>query len=154
MRHHSLLSPAITLASLLLGLAACGGGGDNTESVGCPAIVLSDGPALILASVQSAATSASIPVVILSDMTANGLSFSAELYSPTQSLNVRTVGKTLECTLPCGFSSATGEQSFTVSAPGYVPLKVTAQGSYASSRGICPPTLTDGHRITVKLEPI
>jgi hypothetical protein len=153
MRHHRILSSAITLASLLLGLAACGGGGDHTESVGCPAIVLSDGPALILASVQSAATSASIPVVILSDLATNGLSFTAELVSLTQSLNVRVVGKALECTLPCGFSTSTGDQSFTVSARGYAPLKVTANGSYASSRGTCPPTLTDGHRISVKLEP-
>lgn len=154
MRRHLCLSSALALASLLLGLTACGGGGDNKESVVCTANVETEGPALILASVQSAATSAPIPVVILSDLMTNGLSFPAEFVSTQRSLNVRVVGKTLECTLPCGFSAATGDQSFTVSAPGYVPLKVTAQGSYAGRRGECPPTLTDAARITVKLDPV
>lgn len=149
-----LLSSPFTLAAVLLGLSACGGGGDNTESVACPAYVATDGPALILDSVQSATTATAVPVVILSDLITNGVSFPAELVSAQQSLNVRVVGKTLECTLPCGFSASTGEQSFTVSAPGFAPLKVTAQGAYAGRHGDCPPTLTDGNRITVKLQPL
>ncbi|WP_156392038.1 MULTISPECIES: hypothetical protein [unclassified Roseateles] len=143
---------SFAMASLLLGLTACGGGGDDRESVGCPAIVLSDGPSLILASVQNAATAASIPVVVLSDITVGGSRVPLELLSQ-QSLNVRVVGNTLECTLPCGFSASAGEQAFTVSAPGYISQTVSAIGSYAGRRGECPPTLTDGKRISLSLHP-
>ncbi|MEO6280362.1 hypothetical protein [Roseateles sp.] len=154
MRHHPVCSSAITLASLLLGVTACGGGGDNRESVGCTLIMQTDEPSLIVASVQNAATSAPVPVVVLSDIAVYGLSFTAASFSPTQSLNVRLVGNSLECTLPCGFTTSTGDISFTVSATGYTPKKVVTKGAYATSYGSCPPTNTGGNRIAVKLEPV
>jgi len=153
MRHHLLASCFAALTPLLLVLSACGGGGDSMGSGVCTANVAHDEPALILTTVQNASTSAPLAVVVLSDLVVSGVSLPTELVSTQQSLNIRVVGKTLECTLPCGFSAATGDQSFTVSAPGYAPLKVTAQGSYASSYGTCPVTQTGGHRISLKLDP-
>jgi hypothetical protein len=153
MRHHSIASSAITLSLLAFGLSACGGGGDSPAAVVCPAVVDEDEPSLILASAQSAATSASVPVVVLSDIVVSGVPLPPELL-PRQALNVRPVGNNLECTLPCGFTTASGEIVFTVSAAGYAARRVTATGSYASRYGSCPVTQTGGNRIAVALQPV
>lgn len=152
--HRTLTSSfaSTSCVALLFTLASCGGGGDETESVGCPAIVLAAEPSLIIASVQNAVSSAPVQTVVLSDIKRDGMSHFLGLL-PREASNVRVVGNTVECTVPCGFATSEGAFTFTVAAAGYLPRQVAAQGAYSSSIGTCPPSLTGGKRISVNLQP-
>ncbi len=70
-------------------------------------------------------SAASVPVVSLNNMTVDGVAFEA-LFLPSNG-NVREVGDSLECTVPCGFAVQEAAFSFTVSAPGYVSRTVAAE---------------------------
>jgi len=77
-------------------------------------------------------------------------------FLPQEAVNVRAVGSSLECTVPCGFATQEGALSFTVSAPGFVTRSVAANGAYSSRTGNgagCPLNLAGGNRIAVALSP-
>src|SRR5258708_2437781 len=88
----------LTLACLLLGLAACGGGGDDGLQAGAgPCVVNYAESSLIISSVQNSVSAAPISVVSLSSITVDGMAFDAS-FLPRNG-NVRAVGNTLECTV-------------------------------------------------------
>ena len=146
-------STFLASVSLLLGLSACGGGGEEANLAGACFVAYAE-PSLIIASVQNAVSAASVPVVSLSNITLDGMAFNSSYLPP--GANVRPIGSTLECTLPCGFAVQEGALAFTVSAPGYVARSVAANGAYSSRTGNgagCPLYLTGGNRIADALSP-
>jgi len=64
-------STFLASVSLLLGLSACGGGGEEANLAGACFVAYAE-PSLIIASVQNAVSAASVPVVSLSNITLDG----------------------------------------------------------------------------------
>lgn len=146
-------SKLLALILLMFSVAGCGGGSDAQPLSG-PCVVNYLEPSLIISSVQSSTTAAPISVVSLSNITVNGAAFTPTSFP--QGANVRPVGGTLECTVPCGFSVDEAALTLTVSAPGYIDRPLAATGSYAIRGGNgagCPLELSGGNRIAVSLTP-
>jgi hypothetical protein len=134
-----------------LWIAGCGGGGE-ADSVAGPCIIQTMGPSLTIASVTSATTGAAIPVITLSDVSVGGMAVPA---LPTGDwVNVKAAGSNLECTVACGFSSAEGATTLTVSAPGYASKAISATSGYATRVGGCPGSYSNGAQISISLSPL
>jgi hypothetical protein len=146
-------SQSAALILVALGMASCGGSDDSQPLVG-PCVVNYLEPSLIISSVQNSVSAAPVPIVSLSAITVDGQPFNASFLPGN--FNVRSVGNTLECTVPCGFSIQEAALSFTVSAPGYTARTVAASGAYSIHGGNeagCPLELSGGNRIAVSLTP-
>jgi hypothetical protein len=155
-RPHSMsrMQPPLSMVLLLVvAVMACGGGGDEPPPPGAGPCYHSFGePSLIISSAQNSVTAAPVSVLTLSNVTLDGTPFDAT-FLPTEALNVRVTGSSLECTVPCGFATHVGAISFTASAPGFTSRPVAANGAYSSFIGGCPSSETGGNRIAVLLSP-
>lgn len=94
-------------------------------------------PVLAILAARDSATTAPISPVGLTSFTLGGYPTEGVIFLPN-SVNVRLVGDTMVCTIPCGFSNIEGHYTFRAGAPGYVPRTVSVNARYANFDGGCP----------------
>ena len=63
-------------------------------------------------------------------------------------------GSMVRCELACGFGTSPGTYRFRLSAPGYVPERLTVTADYQEFHGGCPSWNDGGTRHTASLSPL
>lgn len=113
-------------------------------------------PILNLDSVTEATTGDAVAVVHLSEIAVDGMARTGttlvQAGRPQSNVTADGSGNGLDCTVPCGFGSAAGTWTFTVSAEGRVPTDVTVEAAYETFVGGCPSYEDGGTRFDVVLE--
>ncbi|MBI3802590.1 MAG: hypothetical protein HY282_02370 [Nitrospirae bacterium] len=137
---------------VLLPIIAWGEESAADEPTFGPCVVKYSEPVITLTSAVNATFSAPISDVTFTNITFNGVP--ADLRALTAlSSNVQVVDDTLQCKVPCGFSTDEGRYEMTVLAPGYQPSILSFTAKYSSFVGGCPATFSGTQRVSVTLQP-
>lgn len=141
------------LISLLsLAVAACGGGAEQSPVMDA-CLVTHTEPIVLITSATDTVSQQSLGTITLSNLQVNGMAVDLAALTAT-SFGVTVSGSSLQCTLPCGFSSMEGKYSFMAVAPGYQAAAVTVDAHYSTkSGGSCTLTLSGGTKVAVGLKP-
>ncbi len=133
------------LLSISSTLLACGGSGSEEPTAGPPLVKV--------VSAVDANSAADVVDIALSDILVNGVSPDLHTLS-AKSSNIQLVGTTLQCKVPCSFSTLEGSYVMAVRAPGYEPAPVSFEAKYSSYSEGCPATYSGSKDVSVSLSPL
>jgi hypothetical protein len=149
---HNVHQLALVIAAAV---TACGGGGgnDTANSAVGPCVVNYEEPILVITAASDAVSAAPVTEIALTDVKVNGVPLDLRVLGVTTP-NVRVVGSSLQCTLPCGFATTEGAYSATLTASGYQSSSLLVSAQYQSFVGGCPAKYSGGKHVAVSLQPL
>jgi hypothetical protein len=142
------------IRSLVLALVACGGGGQTDDRVAGPCYVSYDDPVLTIASATDSMSTGPIAQLTISSISVDGIALDLRALG-TPISNAQVIGNSVQCTVPCGFSTQQGTYSATISAAGYQSAALSVTASYQTvTGGGCPAIYSGGKHTSVSLQPL